>query len=784
MTRAKTASKTVPRNRATARNRSKRTASASRNGRLSRNQLALLLSAALAAVTFAVYTPVLGHGFLVLDDREYVTANTHIRSLGWQTIRWAFTSLDAANWHPLTWLSHALDYQLYALNPLGHHLSSVLIHAVNTALLFLVLYWITKRVGPSLFVGGLFGLHPINVESVAWIAERKNVLSTFFFLLTIAAYAWYAQKPGWRRYLLMVAMFAAGLMAKPMLVTVPFVLLLLDYWPLERLAIRHSPFAFCQTTEAEIAGEKRGAKSEQQPSGQERLLWLVLEKLPLLVLSAASSWITLIAQRPVVQSFEEFSFANRLDNAIVAYALYLWKMVWPAKLALYPHAIGALPAWQWILSAVVLIAITGFVLAEREKRYLPVGWFWFLGTLVPVIGLVQVGEYAMADRYAYLSLIGIFIMIAWGAADWAAAKQVSSTACTIPAVCILAAFSGVTIHQIGYWESNYDLYSRTLEVAETPFAHNAVGMALMNPDSEMTPEELKNFASAPERIEAARRHFERALELRQSGPQGASLWDKARTLNNLGNLDRMENRMDEARADDEAAIAIYRQLAQQNPEVYLPYLAVTLSNLASVERRQYHVDEARKHYEQSLQINRQLAARNPDKYLPNVAMVLNEYGLLDASQNRPDSARQRYEEALGINRRLAQQSPAVYRSQLAMTLENFALLDAFQGHLDDARQHYEEALQIDRQLVAQNPDVYTPDLAMTLSNLGRVDRLQGRLDEARAHYQEAYTIMRKLVQGNSAYADDMARIQSSLEELQKLSSSPMAAPPPGPQPQR
>jgi tetratricopeptide (TPR) repeat protein len=755
MTRAKSLNKAAARNRVKPQSRARRSATAPRSG-LSGNRLALLLSAGIAAVTFAIYSPVLGHGFLVLDDREYVTANTHIRGLGWETIRWAFTSRDAANWHPLTWMSHAIDYQLYALNPVGHHLSAVLIHALNAALLFLVLYWITKRMGPSLFVGGLFGLHPINVESVAWIAERKNVLSTFFFLLTIAAYAWYGQKPNWRRYLLMAALFAAGLMAKPMLVTVPFVLLLLDYWPLERIAV-------CSSEEQRMA------------SSEKPLLWLVLEKVPLLLMSVASSWITLIAQRPVVQSFEEFSFGNRLGNALVAYGLYLWKMVWPAQLALYPHAIGALPAWQWMLSSAVLIAITVLVVVERGRRYLLVGWLWFLGTLVPVIGLVQVGEYAMADRYAYVSLIGIFIMIAWGAADWAEAKQLSTTACAIPAVCILAAFSGVTVHQIGYWESNYSLYSHTLAVAETPFAHNAVGMALMSPESEMTKEELNNFASAPDRIAEARRHFERALELRQSGPQGASLWDKARTLNNLGNLDRMEGRTDAARADDEAAIAIYRQLAQQNPEVYLPYLAVTLNNLAAVERRQNQLEEARRDYEQSLEINRQLAARNPDKYLANVAMVLNEYGLLDATQNRMDSARQRYQEALQINRQLAQQNPAVYSSQLAMTLENFALLDAFQGKLDDARQHYEEALRIDRQLVRQNPDVYMPDLAMTLSNLGRVDRLQGRVDEARARYEEAYGIMQKLARSNNAYADEMARVRSSLEELQRMAPSSSAA---------
>ena len=752
----------------------------------SKNGLALLF-VILSAVTIAVYAPAITHLFLVLDDREYVTANPHIRGMGWEAVKWAFTSTDAANWHPLTWLSHALDYKLFALNATGHHLDSVLLHAVNAALLFLGLAWITRRVGPSLLVAALFALHPINVESVAWIAERKNLLSTLLFLLSLGDYAWYAKKPDWRRYLLMAALFALSLMANPMAVTFPFVLLLLDYWPLERFAFRSSPLAFRQRGESGVAGQARPAQSAERSSGEERtangeerlpsgeerkansekrLLWLLLEKVPLLALSAASSWMTLRAQRAVVQSFQEFSFGNRLANAVVAYGLYLWKTIWPADLALYPHPLGTRPAWQWILSALVLIVITALVLRFRDKRYLPVGWFWFLGTLVPVIGLVQVGEYAMADRYAYIPLIGIFVMIAWGVADWTDAKDVRPAWCVIPALCVLAVLGGVTVHQIGYWESDYDLFARTLALQESPFAHNAVGMALMNPGSEMTQENLANFASEPVRIEEARRHFERALELRQDAD--TSLWDKARTLNNLGNLDRMQNRLDEAREHNGAAIAIYRQLAAQNPEVYLPYLAAALNNVASVDRQQHRLDDAEKGFAESLKINRQLAEQNPEKYLPNVAMVLNELGLANANQNRMQAARADYDEALRINRQLAQQTPEVYLPQLAMTLENFALLNAFDRRMDEARQQYEEALQIDRRLAEQNPTVYLPDLAMTLSNLGRVDQLQGRTADARDHYTEAYNLMQQLSQGSNAYAAEMSRIEASLQELQKM----------------
>jgi protein O-mannosyl-transferase len=336
------------------------------------------------------------------------------------------------------------------------------------------------------------------------VAQR--VLLQIF--LTVGAYAWYALKPGWRRYLLMAALFAASLMAKPMAVTLPFVLLLLDYWPLERIR-----FAGSQGDGTNSSGS--------QPATLSRL---VLEKLPLLAISAVSAWITLKAQRTVVQSFSEFSFFNRLQNAVVAYGLYLWKTIWPVRLALYPHSIGALPAWEWILSAVVLVAITALVIAFREKRYLPVGWFWFLGTLVPVIGLVQVGEYAMADRYAYIPLIGIFVMIAWGLADLAETKHLRPVWCTISALCVLTALAGATVRQIAYWESDFDLFSHTLDLAESPFAHNAVGMALMNPGAEMTQQDLETIPSEPARIDGARRHFERALELRQRLDPDASLW--------------------------------------------------------------------------------------------------------------------------------------------------------------------------------------------------------------------------------------------------------------------
>jgi protein O-mannosyl-transferase len=732
---------------------------------ISGKQINIAFCVLLAAVTIALYAPVAEHSFIVWDDQDYVTANPYIRNgLAWSTIKWAFRSTAAANWHPLTWLSHAIDYQLFALNPAGHHLDSVLIHAVNGVLLFSLLAWVTKRVGPSLLVAALFALHPINVESVAWVAERKNVLSTLFFFLAIAAYVRYAQNPEWRRYGLVAALFAAGLMAKPMVITLPFVLLLLDYWPLGRMQIGTTPLQRKQS------GPPSSFGTHWLPFSR-----LLLEKIPLLFLSAASAWITLKAQHTAVRTMEEFPLGVRVENGLVAYGLYLWKMLWPAQLAFYPHAVIALPAWQWILSALVLAAVTALVIIFRRKRYLPLGWFWFLGTLIPVIGLVQVGEASMADRYAYLPLIGIFIIIAWGLADLADAKKVATVWRAIPALCALAALSVVTRRQISYWGSDFDLWSHALAVADDPFAHNALGSALVDPGSAMTAQDLANFATDRDRMDEARHHFERALELRRQLAQqdpDRYLPYIAGSLNNLGNVDRQQNQTDEARRHFEGALEIYRQLAQRNPDRYLYYLATTLTNLGALDRLQNQPDEARRHYEEALQYDRQLAQRNPDVYLLDLATMLNNLGNLDGLANRTDGARQHYEEALKYYPQLAQQNPDAYLQDMATTLNNLGTLDLRQSRTDEARQRFEAVLKIYRQLAQQTPDKYLPYVAGTLNNLAFLDRDQNRIEESRAHYLEALSLVRMLAQENpSKYAGDVARVEASLEELDEKAPS-------------
>jgi protein O-mannosyl-transferase len=417
--------------------------------------------------TLALYNQANHFPFISYDDDRYVSENPHVRAgITWNTVTWALTSTDEANWHPLTWMSHALDCQLFGLNPGGHHLSNILLHAVNVVLLFLLLWRATRRLGPSFFVAALFALHPINVESVAWVAERKNVLSTMFFLLTLGAYGCYALKPGWKRYLAVAALFAAGLASKPMLITLPFVLLLLDYWPLGRIRGWSEPSEALAVTPPSI-------------------MKLMLEKLALLALAAASSVITLRAQKSagaVVTS--QFSLGTRLQNAIYSYAVYVYKTAWPTGLApLYPHPGHSLALWKVGAAALFLLATSAVALKLRRRGYLLTGWLWFLGTLVPVIGVLQVGNQAMADRYAYIPLIGIFVMISWGVADFAESKKLGRTWATVPAIGILVALSLVTYRQIGYWSNDLNLWTHTIQVTQRNYvAEDKLGVALVKAD--------------------------------------------------------------------------------------------------------------------------------------------------------------------------------------------------------------------------------------------------------------------------------------------------------------
>jgi protein O-mannosyl-transferase len=572
----------------------------------------------LAVATLALYNPANRHPFVNYDDDRYVTENAHIRQgLTADTFAWALTSTEQANWHPLTWMSHALDCSLFRLNPAGHHFTSIVIHTANVVLLFLLLMWSTGRLGPSVFVAVLFALHPINVESVAWIAERKNVLCTLFFFLTLWAYGWYVRKPGWKRYLAVAGLFACGLAAKPMVITLPFVLLLLDYWPLNR-----------------ISTSKDGRQK------QVRTWWtLTTEKLPLLALSLASAIITMQAQRAggALRSSAQFSLSVRLENAVYAYAMYLWKMMWPARLApLYPHPGDSLSTWQVAVAALVLLVITVFVIRFRERRYLPVGWFWFLGTLVPVIGLVQVGDAAMADRYAYIPLIGIFVMISVGIADWAGEMKVAQ-ALALAGTVVLLALASVTYRQIGYWQSNLTLWSHALAVTQNNFiAEDNLGGALILEGEE----------------EESHPHFEAAARINPKDAMSRS---------NLGTYFQTHHQMRQAIAEYKAAVDL-----TSDPGL----LAQAYANLGAAQRALGDDDQARASFDQSLRLN-------PRQFNAWLGM-----GLLARKQGKLQEAIDDLTYSIGL------QASAESYFELGQTFVQA-------GQIPMARGAYQQALQID-----------------------------------------------------------------------------------------
>jgi tetratricopeptide (TPR) repeat protein len=414
-----------------------------------RNYSSFAIGLVLAGVVLAFYWPVTGFDFIALDDQVYIHENDRLRQgLSADAIVWALTSLHTTNWHPLTWLSLMADYRLYGLNASGYHVSSLLLHLLNTLLLFAVLRRMTGRQGRSAVVACLFALHPLNIESVVWIAERKNLLSTLFGLLTLFAYARYVEQPGWRWYLVALLCFSLGLTAKPMLVSLPVILLLSDYWPLRRVP---DPGHLLEEKGREVAAS------------------LLAEKAPYFVLALLSSLVTLYAANKggAVKSLAVFPFADRIANALVSYVAYLGRMVWPTDLSIfYPYVAGR-PAWQAAAAGLLLAATTGCVLRYgRRRRYLILGWFWFLVTLLPVIGIVQVGFQSMANRYAYLSLIGIFVSLVWGAADLlhrlSRSPYLSGLAAGLPLIALAVCLR----LELPHWRDSEAAFSRALLVTK------------------------------------------------------------------------------------------------------------------------------------------------------------------------------------------------------------------------------------------------------------------------------------------------------------------------------
>ena len=525
----------------------------------------------LALATLLAYLPATHDRFINYDDDDYVAQNQVVqKGLTWAGVKWAFTTWHASNWHPLTWLSHMTDCELFHLNPGGHHFVNVLFHAANATLLFLLLLSLTDALWPSAFIAALFAWHPLHVESVAWVSERKDVLSTFFALLTLLSYTRYAQKRskaesrGSRAdiavqaldfrlstldYLLALLFFACGLMSKPMLVTLPWVMLLLDYWPLGRIA---------------------DSKNRPVPAAQGTTLHrLLLEKWPFFLLAALSCTVTFLAQRTeAVATLTKVPLTLRLENAILAYGGYLLKAIWPVHLAVF-YPLSQHPAWSLMAAAAaVLILISAVVWLERGRRpWLLVGWLWFLGTLVPVIGLVQVGDQAMADRYGYFPLIGIFIAITFTLAQWTNGFRFRKTGCAIAGVLMLSACLVLTENQLRYWRDSESLFSHAVAVTkDNALAHLNLGAAL---DEENRPEE-------------ALIEYQKALQI---DPRRHELY------NNIGRL------LNDA-GKPKAALDYCREAVRLNPKSPLSHngLGLVLMELG-------HFDEATSQFSEAAQLD-------------------------------------------------------------------------------------------------------------------------------------------------------------------------------------
>lgn len=606
-----------------------------------------LVSLLLALTTLVVFWQLGNFDFVNYDDDNYVTENPNVNSgLTLKSVLWSFTTLhgETSYWHPLTWLSHMLDCELFGLNPRWHHLTNLLLHIANTLLLFLVLKNMTGAVWQSGFVAALFALHPLHVESVAWVAERKDILSSFFWILTMIGYLWYIKHGGIGWYLLMIFVFGLGLMTKPMLVTLPFVLMLMDYWPLERF-------------------------------GKVKISRLIIEKIPLFSLSVILSIVTFVAQRSLgaVAEIESISFRVRLANAVVSYIKYILKMVWPGDLAvLYPHPGGRLPMWQPVVSVVLLVGITAAVLYfGRRKRYLIFGWLWYLGTLVPVIGMVQVGAQAMADRYSYITLTGLFVIIAWAVPEFLAKLPHRRIVLAVGGGVVVLVLSICSSRQLKIWQNSFTLFDHTLKVTENNYImHNSLANVLASQGSynEAIGHYHRAIRIKPDYTEA---HYNLGRAFQSQGLLDEAMssyrwalsirFDYANAHNNLGNVLKSKGKFNEA--------VIHFQQAIQ----FEPGFAEAHYNLANVFKSEGRLDKAIVHYQRAIEF--QLA--DSDVY-NNLANVFHLKGQFDAAIDS-------YRKSLQID---PDYLPA--RNNLGIVL-----LET--GQLDEAFEHF-------RQVVRQRPD--------------------------------------------------------------------------------
>ena len=640
----------------------------------------ILISLSLIIMTLAVFWPASRNDFIIYDDPQYITDNDRVQDgLTLEGLIWAFTTFHASNWHPLTWLSHMLDIQIYGLNPAGHHSTSVILHTINVVLIFLLLLRMTGTAWKSASVAALFAIHPLHVESVAWVAERKDVLSAFFLILTIWAYVRYLDHPRIGRYLLLMLSFALGLMSKPMLVTLPFVLLLLDFWPLARLKFE----------------EGKGFKNAL-------IIWrLIREKIPLFGLSVASSAITFLAQLKggSVIGLETVPLKIRLENSFVSYVRYIFKLIWPHDLAVYYPYLGYnLPLWQVIGSGILILLISFLVLIHYHDRpYLSMGWFWYLGTLLPVIGWIQLAQQGIADRYTYIPFIGLFIILAWGLPDGLHRfRHRNLFLWAITGISILF-FSSQSWVQLNHWSNSITLFEHTLQVTDNnDMAHTNLGIALENQG----------------KIEEAIGHYTEALRINPNHQLAHNNFGNA-----LAHLGQMGN-----------AIHHYSEALRIQPD----YPSARY-NIAVALSRQGRIEEAIDQYNTVLQ--------SQPNYIEahfNLGLLLVQQGefessvshFMDAIKIRPDHADARLSLGLVLAKQEDLEKAAFHLSKALENqpenkeiLYNLATVLYKQGRNQEAVVLYSQVLEI------------APDYARVHNNLGNIYRLEGNLEQAVLEYQ-------------------------------------------------
>lgn len=583
----------------------------------------ILIPLLLVLITASVYRQVINFDFINYDDNEYVFNNPHVQNgITYDSIIWAFTTGHSSNWHPLTWLSHMTDCRIFGLWAGGHHLTSLVFHIINSLLLFFVFQKMTGGKWQSAFMAALFALHPLHVQSVAWISERKDVLSAFFWMLTLLAYVRYVRRPDRPSYVLVLAFYLLGLMSKPMVMTLPFVLLLLDYWPLNRFRLDGSQ----KNRVAKIAG----------------LFW---EKIPLFILTAASAGITFLAQDKwgAVRSFDMIPLTHRLSNMLISYVQYIVKFLYPIKLGIfYPYPEGV-PGWKLIASIMVLTAVSwAAIKLINRKPWFIVGWLWFLGTLVPVIGIVQVGIQSMADRYMYLPMIGLLILISWGIPELFCKWRYRKTILSLSSAFVILVFLWITHIQLTYWTDTYTLFTRALAITDNnAFAYNVVADELA----------LKGD------YKTAEKYFLAALAIKA---------DDADAIKGLGRLAYHKKDYDKAIYYYQNALVIRpadREILNMTGKAYY--------NLGLVASKQGNINDALNNYKKAIGINPDFADAHK-----SLADVLFSKG--DMAQ-----AVKHYSEAFRIN------------PDDATTHYNIGVILFLQKKIKAADEHFYQAVQID-----------------------------------------------------------------------------------------